>query len=162
MRIAPGVVFLQPDEIEKLHQAVFPPVARHMAMHAEGLVDRLRHAPARIERQIRVLEDVLDAAPDREFLLAAPLPEYPQDIDVVEMDAARGRLDQVEDGARGGGLAAAALADQAERLAAPDREGDIVDGADHARLPGAKQATTQHRVELCQSFYAEELFARGS
>ena len=51
---------------------------------------------------------------------------------------ARGRLDQAQDGAADGGLAAAGLADEAERLARADREAHAVDGVDMA--DGAAQA----------------------
>ena len=47
-------------------------------------------------------------------------------------DAARGRLDQAQHRAADGGLAAAALADQAERLARADREADAVHRVDLA------------------------------
>ena len=46
----------------------------------------------------------------------------------LEHDAAGGRLQHAQDREPGGGLAASALADQAERLAALQREADAVDG----------------------------------
>ena len=57
----------------------------------------------------------------------------------VELDRAAGRLDQPDQQPAGGRLAAAGLADQAERLAAPDVEVDPVDRPDRADLP-AQQA----------------------
>ena len=52
----------------------------------------------------------------------------------LELDAAAGRLDQPQHGARHGRFAAAAFADQAERLAVAEREADAVDRIDGAGL----------------------------
>src|SRR5262249_15143768 len=46
------------------------------------------------------------------------------------IDLAAGRIDGAQDAARGGGFAAAALADQCQGLALGDREADVIDGAD--------------------------------
>ncbi len=68
-------------------------------------------------------------------------------VGAVVDHAAAGRLDQPQDRPAGGGLAAAALADQAERLPAVDVEADAVDGSDmidHAR----EDASADGKVDL--------------
>ena len=75
------------------------------------------------ERAVRVLEDHLDAAPQRDQLPAAEL----GDIDPVIEDLAGGRLFEPQDAAAHRCLAAAAFADQPQGLAAADREIDAVD-----------------------------------
>ena len=76
-----------------------------------------------IERRVRILED------DLHLPAVGPQSRLAQARDVlaVKPDAAGGRLDQPQHGAADRRLAAAALADQAERLAALDREADAVD-----------------------------------
>jgi hypothetical protein len=56
-----------------------------------------------------------------------------------------GGLDQAQDEAAGGGLAAARLAHEAQRLAALEGEAHAVDGADHATAPREPRAA---HVEL--------------
>ena len=51
------------------------------------------------------------------------------EIDAVELDGARGRLDEAKDHAAGRRLAAARFADEAERFAGHHVERDAVDGA---------------------------------
>ena len=63
-------------------------------------------------------------------------------------DLARGRLDRPQDAARGRGLAAAALPDQAQRLALVDVEVDAVHRADVAHRP--LQEALPDRKELLQ------------
>src|SRR6185295_4996668 len=52
------------------------------------------------------------------------------DVLALEPDLARRRLDQPQDAAPGGGLAAARFADEAERLAGGDVEAHVIDGVD--------------------------------
>ena len=54
------------------------------------------------------------------------------EVPAVELDGARGRLEQLDHRAAGRGLAAAALTDQAEGLAGADVEVDAVDRLDVA------------------------------
>ena len=60
---------------------------------------------------------------------------------------AAGRFDQPQDCPAGGRLAAAAFADEAERLAAVDVEADAVDGADVIDRP-AEEATPDGEMDL--------------
>src|SRR5437763_15703022 len=85
---------------------------------------------ARVQRAVRVLKDDLDAAPQRHQLSALEL----GDIDAVIEDLPGGRLFEPQDAAAGRRLAAAALADQPQGLAATDRKIDPVHGLDLADL----------------------------
>ena len=64
----------------------------------------------------------------------------------MEDDLAAGRLVELQDRAAGRGLAAAGLADQAERLALLDLEGDAVDGLDRADLALEDDALGEREV----------------
>ena len=60
-----------------------------------------------------------------------------QDVLSLEAHFARGRLDEAQHAAPGRRLAAARLADQAERFARLDAERDVVDGRHAAASSGA-------------------------
>ena len=98
-------------------------------------------APARMrgfERRLGVLEDHLHVAAQRAAAgpAGSPNTSSPRNVN----DPGR-RLDEPQQAARRGRLAAARLADQAERLALVDGEAHAVDGADAGRrgstAPGA-------------------------
>jgi len=81
---------------------------------------------AGVEGAVGVLEDHLHLtaqAPQVRALGAG-------DVLAVELDAAAGRLEELEHRAAGGGLAAAGLPHQAEGLALAQLQGDAVDGLD--------------------------------
>jgi hypothetical protein len=80
-------------------------------------------ALARVQRRVRVLEDHHHLAPDRPHLGAREV----RDVAALEDHAAAGRVEQAHHAARHRRLAAARLADDAERLALLDREADAVD-----------------------------------
>ena len=71
-----------------------------------------------------------------------------------------GRLDGAQDAARGGGLAAAALADQAERLALVDVEVDAVDRAHVADRPLAGSPSGSERASAGPATSQEQALAR--
>ena len=130
VREALGVVAREADHLEQL---AYPPRLlrpRPPAVDHERLGDDVLDRHARIERAERVLEDDLHLAPHRPHALGV------QALDrlALEADGAAGRLDQADQHAPGGGLAAARLADEAERPAARDREIDAVDRAHRADL----------------------------
>jgi hypothetical protein len=91
----------------------------------------LAYALARVERGVGVLEDHLHLATQRAEIAAA----HARDLAAVEPDRAGGRLQELEDRARQGGLSAAGLSDQAQRFAGRHREGDPVHGSHRADLP---------------------------
>ena len=95
------------------------------AVQPQRLAQRLAHAHARVQAGVRVLEDHLDVTPQA---AEAALGE-PGDVLAAEQDPAAGRVGQPHDAARGRRLAAAALADQRQRLARMNRERDAVDRA---------------------------------
>ena len=84
----------------------------------------------RVQRGVGVLEDHLDVTAQRPHL---PGPQV-RDVVAVEHDAARGRLEQPGEQPPGRGLAAAGLADHAQRLAGGDGEADVVDRLHRADL----------------------------
>ena len=89
----------------------------HRPLH--DLLDR----QARVQRQVGVLEDVLDAL----AVGRAALPGALRELVALEGDRAGPLLVQAADAARDGGLAAAGLADQGDDLGLADVEGDAVD-----------------------------------
>ena len=107
----------------------------------QRLADDRADRHARVERGERVLEDDLHVAAERVQLLAAEC----DDVPALEPDLARGRLDQPQDAAAGGRLAAAGFADQAQRLAGGDVEAHAVDGV-HAVELAREQAAADREV----------------
>ena len=101
-----------------------PPRAASQLRSGSPTMSPTRHA--RIERRVRVLEDDLHLAARTGASPRAPSAV----IRAVDSDRARRRLDQPQDRLAGGRLAAAGLADEAERLACRDREADAVDRVD--------------------------------
>ena len=89
----------------------------------QRLADDAADAHARVQRGVRVLEDHLHLAAEEAQLVALDAAE----VAAVEEHLAGGGPVELEDGAAGRRLAAAAFADQAQRLAAADEEGDAVD-----------------------------------
>jgi hypothetical protein len=99
-------------------------------VHLHRLGDDRADLLARVERAVGVLEDDLDLAAQRYQLAAAKL----GNVDAVVKDFAGRRLLQPQDAAAHRGFAAAALANQAQRLAASDRQVDAVDRLDVANM----------------------------
>ena len=130
VRVAPRVVRRQADQLHDPRHAVPPFLRGRQPVDAESLGDAGADRGPRVERRERILEDDLHPAPER---LEPPAAEL-RDVGPVEDDAAAGRLDQAQQHAADGGLAAAGLADEAERLAPADGEADVVDGLDLADL----------------------------
>src|SRR5262249_22192641 len=92
----------------------------------ERLGDRGADGHARVQGRVRVLEDHLHVPAQRpERALRQPLDRLP-----VEDDAPRRRLVQPKQSATERRLAAARLADEAQRLARLDGEAHVLDGAE--------------------------------
>src|SRR6266404_9911689 len=86
----------------------------------------------------------------------------PGQILALEADAAGRRPVQAEHGARHRGLAAAALADQAERLARRQRQADAVDRAHHRRPAGEGEVDQRARLaELDDEIVDRQQWLRG-
>src|SRR5206468_8288749 len=119
-------------------------------MDDEGFAEDGADRHARIERGERILEHKLHVPPHRAQIVAAEL----ADILTVENDLAVGRLDQAQHAASGRRLAAAGFADEAERLAAVDRERDPIDGINAADL--TRQQAAVHGEIFLQAADAEQ------
>src|SRR3954467_5339692 len=94
----------------------------------QRLPDDSADAVSRVQRRKRILEHHLHAPADGPHLLLAQL----GDVAPLEEDLPAGRLVQAQARAGDRGLAAAGLADEADRLAALDRQRDVVHGTDVA------------------------------
>ncbi len=120
VRVAVDVVGVEADPLQQLLGALQPALAgRDVGVHRPALGHDVADGHARVQRAVRVLEDDLDLA-------AVPL-ERPAahlgDVLALVEDRAAGRLLQGDQQLRHRRLAAAGLADQADRLAAAQRRG---------------------------------------
>src|SRR5262249_19801114 len=131
----------QADDLEQFGDALFARGGVAEAVDGERLVEDLAHGHARIERRVGILEDDLRALAER----AQRAGGGPGDVGAVDDHAARARLVQTQDGAADRRLAAARLADEAQRLAGGDVERDAVDGLDDA-LAAAEEAGPRGEV----------------
>jgi hypothetical protein len=135
MRVAVRVSGVEADLFQQRADARPDLLARGEPMDLDPLGDRRAHRHPRIERGIRVLEDDLHPP-------AHPAERHPverEEIHSLELGAARGRFLQAEDRASHRGLPAARFADQRQRLARRDVEGDALDRA-HRRGRAAEEA----------------------
>src|SRR3546814_7367957 len=88
----------------------------------ERFADDIRDGHAWIERAVGVLEDVLNAAPEIEQFASGQSEHIHLALAVVIEDPSRIRGQRPHDDPAQRGLAAAALADEAEAFAAADRK----------------------------------------
>ncbi|VTR69899.1 hypothetical protein DESC_780087 [Desulfosarcina cetonica] len=105
----------------------------------QGLPDGL----ARIEGGVRILEDHLHAAAERQHRLGGFIVDA---FFTVENLAVVGGID-ADGGAGQGRLAAAALTDHAEGLSGSDGETHVIDGLDRGALTGQPAAFESQLVE---------------
>ncbi len=118
VRIVVDMLGAQPDALEDVGDARAAFLGVADAMHAQRLADDVACRHARVERGERVLEDDLHLPAIGAQLRLAEM----RDVGAVDLDAARGRLDQAQDRAADCGFAAAGFTDQRERLARADFE----------------------------------------
>jgi hypothetical protein len=123
VRVTPHRRARQPHQVDRFQRAAPTLRARSDPVDRERLHDGLGDGEPRIERSERVLEHDLHAAAHRPHLALRER----RDVDPFEPHRSGARLDQSQQQAAGGRLAAARFADQTERLAARDREIDAVD-----------------------------------
>src|SRR5262245_28188520 len=129
MRVAVGKFRIETTDREQLTDTRCAPSDMALeAVNHDRLGDDFADLHARVERAVRVLKDDLNASPQRQEVLALGL----GDIDAVEQDLTGGRPLEPQDAAACRGLAAAALADEPQGLAAADPKVDTVDGFDLA------------------------------
>ena len=133
----PHVLGPEPDAAQEIGHALLALAPAPHAVDQQRLADEVEQRHAGIERGERVLEDHLHLAAQRPQLR----PAQPAHLDHRRRPVTRmrispaGRLDGPQDAARGGGLPAAALPDEAQRLPLVDVEVDAVHRADVAHRP---------------------------
>ena len=110
----------------------------------------------RVQRPERVLEDDLHPAPQRAHVVGIDVGQ----LVAVEHDPPVGRRRELDDRPAERRLAAAGLADEAERLARHDLEVDAVDRVDRADL--AAQHAAVDREVLLEALDGEQRLARRS
>ena len=123
MRVAAGVVGVQPDDAQQLLDAFAARLPLGQVVDDQRLADDAADGHARVQRRVGVLEDHLHLAAEVTQLVSLHLHQ----VATVEQDLAGGRPVELEDRPPDGRFPAAALAYQAERLAAADGERHVVD-----------------------------------
>ena len=142
--VAAQVIGAEADRLQEMDHALLALLARlGELVDDEGLADDRAHRHARVQRRVGVLEDDLHVSPE---VAERPLVES-RHVLTLEGDLARGRLDEAEDAAASGGLAAARLAHQPQRLALEDAERHVIDGVDARDLSG-EEPTPDREVLL--------------
>jgi hypothetical protein len=141
---------LQSDRLQQLPDAFLPLRLRADAVDVKRLADDVPDGETRIERGVGVLEDHLDLAAQSEELGLAAAHEVLAPV----QDAPRRRLLEPDDRPAEGRLAAAALPDQTEGSARPEREGDPLHRHDVPTL--AREDSAPDRVELLEVLDLED------
>src|SRR3989454_546000 len=154
--IGRGHVWLQPDQLELLADALADRRAREIGVDLQRLGDDVLHAHARAERAERVLEHDLHGPAVRHELRALEA----GDVSALEGDRPRGGCLLQQDQLGGGRLPAPGLADEAERLAWMDREVHSVHGF-HPRPPASEQPVP-HREVFLQPSHFKNGFGHGA
>ncbi len=139
VRVAHAVARLEPHPLQQGGDAAVPVALVLRGVHPKRLAQRLIDRPARVQRQVRILEHVLHAPAHGEHGGAVGSRQDRPDILPIEADFAGIGAHQIEDAAGGGGLAAAALADKTQGLARLQHEGDVVHRAHGAGLVPPEQ-----------------------
>jgi len=141
-----GLGRLQPGVLQRAAHARGPlGLAAREPVHHQRLGDDLVDGHVRVQRLIGVLENHLDVPAQLLQLGAAGV----HDAASLERDLARGRLLQAHQRQHQRRLAAAALADQRQHLAAPQLEAHVVDRVD-IRVAAAPDAALAGREQLAQ------------
>ena len=152
MRVALLLEGLQTALVHDLVNVVVQLVAGYQAMLAHGLADDLGDGKARGQAGERVLEDDLHLGAQVTQLLLGEVVDL---LAVEEHVAACLVAGEAQDGASGGRLAAARLADQAHRGATLEVEGHAIDGlhvahhaVHHAALDGEVLLEVPHHEDV--------------
>ena len=138
------------DAFEQPAHAVALLLPARDAVDGERLADDRAGGHSRVERGVGVLENDLHVPPLPPQFVRREFEKVP----APERDLPAGRLDQAQDATAGGGLAAAAFADQAEGVLAAQGERDSVHGLDPA-LHAAEEALADGEV-LFQALDSEK------
>src|SRR6202521_387937 len=124
MRVAIGEVRIESDDPQQLLHALLLFTAARQIVNLEWLADDAADRHARVQARVWVLEDHLHLAAHLAQLPATPRGQ----VFAEEVHGAARRLVELQDRPTRRALAAPGFTDQAEGLAAPDRERDVVDG----------------------------------
>jgi ABC-type oligopeptide transport system ATPase subunit len=124
VRIAVVVLGREAHELEQLGHVALDLAAVADVVDAQRIADDRAHPLARVERSVRVLEDHLHLPAQRLQLAAGEL----GDVAALEVDRARGELEQADDAAAERRLAATRFAHEPECLAGSHLEADAVHG----------------------------------
>ena len=143
VRIALDEGGIETDQVEQLGHASLAGLALGEVVDAQRLGEDLADRLPWVQARVRVLEDHLEAPTPASEVVALER----QEVDATEVDRAGLRLGDPDDRPADRGLARAQFADQAERLAAVDRERHAVDRADPARS-SAHDAGQDREVDL--------------
>src|SRR5699024_4546527 len=143
VRIAFGHRGVESDEFEHLGHLVIA-FSGGDSVHGQGLGDDFADRQARIDGGHGVLDHDLDVLAHGQAFALAEI----GDVDAVDDDPSLLRGDHFEHFPDRGRLAAAGLADEAERLSGLDLEIDSVDGPNGADLPFEYGALEQWEVLL--------------
>ena len=126
VREAVVVLRVQADDLQQLLDAALDLRLGADLVHLERLGDDEADPLALVQARVRILEDHHQLAADRAHVGPAQV----GDVAAAEGDPAARRIEQAHQAARHRRLAAARLADDAERLTLLDGEADPVDGLD--------------------------------
>ena len=137
-------VGIEAHDLEQLLHPGLTLVAVANLVDDEGFFDYGADGHAGVQGAVGVLEDDLKLFPEGTHCPAGELGE----VLAPEADFTAGGPEELEDAPADGGLAAAAFADEAERLAAHDLEGHAVDGLDCAHLRLEYDALADGEVHL--------------
>ncbi len=146
VRVALHCVARQADAMKAFDDAIGPIARRADVMDAVGFLDDVAHFQARIEAGVGVLKDHLHAPAEG---TQRRLTEV-GDVLALEADFSVGGFDQTQDGAAGGGLAAAGFTDQSDDFAGLDCDAEPVHRAQRERTvaedaaPGGETDTQLH------------------
>ena len=127
------------------------------AVQAQRLGNDLGDTAARIERRLRVLEDHLEPGAQR----AQPVLRQARDVLPVEQQPARRRCVEAHQGAPEAGLAGAALADDAQRVAGRERQVDAVQDIDRRRGAERRLAAVVRQGQAQSRRLQERGFSHG-
>jgi len=144
VRVAVGEVGIQADGLEQLLHALVALVLGHQVVDLKRLTDDVPDGHAGIERRIWVLENHLEVTPHAAHVATI---EFGQ-VGATEVDFARGRLIELENGATGRTLAAARFTHQTQRFTLAHAERDAINRFDGADLTLKDDPLGEREVHL--------------
>src|SRR5258707_12770557 len=150
VRVILHLIRPEADLVEQLGNPLALFASGRQTVNAERLADDIAGRHARVQRSERVLEDDLHRTSMWTQVRLAEM----GDIQAIEPDAATGRLDKAQDGARHRRFAAAGLPDQPESFSDANCEADAVH-----RMHGADAAAedaASHRIVFDEVGYLEQ------